>query len=204
MRRRRQAVLFEPEPDGLALAVGPSVFRPGQTPRRYAPDPRATPAWKRLRKEVLERDHFACRRCGEPATDVDHRMELIDGGPPYDLENLQALCAACHDAKTSESRYRRARYASRTWGRMALCPRCSGIGRCPICLGSPHVCTVCLGLRVIPESCESDGNIPSQAVVAEVSSDAWAGAEPPTGDPASPSGPARRRGRGALRVDRIQ
>jgi HNH endonuclease len=180
MPRRHQAVLpLEADPGEVALTIGPSMFRPGQTPRRFQPDPRMTPQWKRLRKTALKRDHFACRRCGQPASDVDHRVELIDGGAAFDLENLQALCAPCHDAKSSESRYRRARRATSSWGRMALCPRCSGTGLCIECPAAPHPCTVCLGVRFTPESCAERGEVPSQSVISEVSSLAWAGAEPP-------------------------
>jgi 5-methylcytosine-specific restriction enzyme A len=160
--------------------VGPSTFLPGRIPPRFQPDPRATAEWRRLRKAVLARDHFLCRSCGSAASDVDHRVELIDGGAPYDPENLQALCEACHDAKSSESRYRRATRAASSWGRMALCPRCSGTGRCVDCLATPHACTSCLGVRFIPEYCAQRGEIPSQAVVAQVSSLAWAGADPPS------------------------
>jgi HNH endonuclease len=179
MRHRRQSSLpvdFEPvEP---IIMIGPSVFRPGQTPKRFQPDPRVTAKWKRVRKIALRRDHSTCTRCGQPAADVDHKIELIDGGEPFELDNLQALCAACHDAKSSESRYRRALRATSSWGRMALCPRCAGTGRCPTCITTLHTCGVCLGVRFVPESCAEQGGVPGQSVVAEVSSLAWAGAEP--------------------------
>jgi len=180
MRRRHQAILVDGgEPPGEAVLVGPSIFLPGGTPPRFRPDPRATPEWRRLRKVVLARDAFACRECGRPASDVDHRVELIDGGAPYEPENLQALCATCHDAKSSESRYRRVLRATSSWGRMALCPRCSGTGLCAACSTHRHACTSCLGVRFIPERCAERGEIPSQSIVAKVSSVAWAGAEPP-------------------------
>ncbi|MGC2290032.1 MAG: HNH endonuclease [Thermoplasmata archaeon] len=158
--------------------AAPSTFLPGRTPHRYRPDPRATSKWRRLRKNVLTRDHFACRRCGAAATDVDHRVELIDGGEPFDPSNLQALCAACHDMKSTESRYLRASRATLSWGRMALCPRCAGSGWCGGCVSLRHPCTVCLGVRFIPERDAQRGEIPSQSVVAEVSPLAWAGAKP--------------------------
>ena len=178
MRRRYQAVLGDDPGEGL-LAVGPSTFLPGRIPHRFRPDPRATAEWRRVRKVALARDHFACRACGLPASDVDHRVELMDGGAAYTLENLQALCPACHDAKSSESRYRRAQQSTSSWGRIVLCPRCSGTGRCGACLTTPHACTVCLGVRFIPERCAERTEMPSQLELSQVSSLAWAGAEPP-------------------------
>jgi hypothetical protein len=177
MRRRRQAVL-EGAADGESEApeIGPSIFLPGQVPARFQPDPRVTPAWRRIRKAVLRRDRFRCSDCGGPASDVDHRVELIDGGAAFAIENLQALCEPCHDAKTSEARHQRALRASSSWGRMALCPRCAGTGLCPECESTVHPCTTCLGVRIVPERCLPHGEIPSQYVLARVSSLAWAGA----------------------------
>lgn len=35
---------------------------------------------------------------------ADHIHELSDGGAPFDLSNGQALCGACHTAKTMKAR----------------------------------------------------------------------------------------------------
>lgn len=54
------------------------------------------------RKAAFEVDGGKCRKCGAPATDIDH----IGGGPGgqvNDLANLQALCKACHGEKTRAS-----------------------------------------------------------------------------------------------------
>jgi 5-methylcytosine-specific restriction enzyme A len=57
--------------------------------------------WKRLRKIVLQ-SRPICDACGrEPATHVDHRTPISQGGAPLDLANLQALGARCHSAKTA-------------------------------------------------------------------------------------------------------
>jgi HNH endonuclease len=178
MGRRHQSVLPLDEVDEDAVLVAPSVFLPGRVPARYQPDPRGTPKWRRVRKEALARDQAICRHCGQPATEVDHRVELIDGGAPFDLDNLQSLCAACHDSKSSEARYRRAARASSTWGRMTACPGCAGSGRCLRCESALHVCNQCLGVRVVPERCMENRELPSQLLLAEVSPLAWAGAEP--------------------------
>ena len=63
----------------------------------------STKAWKTSRKAALYRDDGWCVRCKEaPAVLVDHIKEIKDGGSPYDLSNLQCLCARCHAKKTAE------------------------------------------------------------------------------------------------------
>ena len=57
--------------------------------------------WKKTRARVLT-DEPNCRRCGAPANVVDHVNELQSADDdPYDLENLQPLCAPCHNRKTA-------------------------------------------------------------------------------------------------------
>lgn len=118
--------------------------------------------------------------CGAAADDVDHRVELIDGGEAYDLANLQSLCGKCHDAKSSEARYQRSVRAGAAWGRMSVCPRCLGSGRCALCDEPAHGCTFCLGVRVVPEWVGYGGDAPSQFVLALVGSSAWEGAVRPS------------------------
>ena len=60
----------------------------------------STPAWKRTRKAVLDRDGWACQTCGSPASEVDHITPHAQGGSD-DETNLAAICAACHRTKTS-------------------------------------------------------------------------------------------------------
>ena len=57
----------------------------------------------RIRRRVLLRDHYTCRRCGRVSVDleVDHITPLHLGGAESD-ENRQALCRDCHDAKSAE------------------------------------------------------------------------------------------------------
>ena len=58
--------------------------------------------WARLRLEVLDRDKWACVRCGRRGRlEVDHRISMNRGGDPYDLENLACLCRQCHFDKTA-------------------------------------------------------------------------------------------------------
>jgi HNH endonuclease len=70
--------------------------------RRLAAEPwrrvYSTERWKRTRVRVRRRAGGVCERCGREAKtlDVHHRIALKDGGPPYDMDNLEALCRPCH------------------------------------------------------------------------------------------------------------
>jgi 5-methylcytosine-specific restriction endonuclease McrA len=64
-------------------------------------------AWEKVRAAVL-RDEPLCRPCRArgrvtAATAVDHIRPRARGGTD-DRENLQPICAACHEAKTLEDR----------------------------------------------------------------------------------------------------
>lgn len=55
--------------------------------------------WRELRSLVINRDPI-CRQCRDHLTqEVDHIKRKADGGSD-DLNNLQGLCRACHQAKT--------------------------------------------------------------------------------------------------------
>jgi 5-methylcytosine-specific restriction protein A len=54
--------------------------------------------WRVIRAAVL-RDEPACRRCGQPARDVDHIVPRDQGGDDT-RTNLQALCKPCHASKS--------------------------------------------------------------------------------------------------------
>jgi hypothetical protein len=41
-----------------------------------------------------------CVVCQAPATDVDHIQPIADGGEPWDMANMQALCHSHHSEKT--------------------------------------------------------------------------------------------------------
>ncbi len=60
--------------------------------------------WPTIRRRILRRDDHACtatfsddRRCGLPATDVDH---IIPGDDHSDT-NLRSLCGWCHARKSA-------------------------------------------------------------------------------------------------------
>ncbi|WP_299907673.1 HNH endonuclease signature motif containing protein [uncultured Paracoccus sp.] len=60
-----------------------------------------TPQWKAVRLLAKRRDGWRCVTCGAKGRiEVDHIAPLRNGGAPYDLDNLQCLCPACHARKT--------------------------------------------------------------------------------------------------------
>jgi 5-methylcytosine-specific restriction protein A len=69
--------------------------------------------WERKRQQILTRDAGMCQ-CDEckqlgrvlPATEVDHRIPLWEGGTDDD-ENLQAINEDCHKRKTASEAGRR-------------------------------------------------------------------------------------------------
>lgn len=70
-----------------------------------------TKRWARTRKGFLE-EHPFCAHCLKEgryvlAVDVDHIVELCDGGLEYGLSNLQGLCKRHHAIKSNLSRRRR-------------------------------------------------------------------------------------------------
>ena len=61
--------------------------------------------WEKLREQILERDECLCQPClasgrVSVGTQVDHVVPKAQGGSDHH-SNLQAICAACHRAKTA-------------------------------------------------------------------------------------------------------
>lgn len=53
--------------------------------------------WLRVRRVVLDRDGWRCKKCGRAgALEVHHKVSLDDGGSPFDVDNLEAICRNCH------------------------------------------------------------------------------------------------------------
>lgn len=74
------------------------VWRGGQRPYKGH-------GWKRIRKEILDRDNHTCQRCGKTKKelgkepDVHHIVPFRlfkDGSEANDPENLISLCNKCH------------------------------------------------------------------------------------------------------------
>ena len=75
--------------------------------------------WGRVRRAVLERDGWRCRKCGRAGRlEVDHVVPLKRGGDPLALDNLQALCRACHIEKTRRENRRPPTPAEAAWRRL--------------------------------------------------------------------------------------
>lgn len=67
--------------------------------------------WKKLRGWYIRR-HPLCELCLlenriEVAAVIDQVREIVDGGTRLDVDNLQALCVACHNRKTFEEKKKR-------------------------------------------------------------------------------------------------
>lgn len=66
------------------------------------------PRWQKKRLEILERDEWACRQCGDESTTlhVHHRYYTRDKEPwEYPNEALITLCHTCHEIETNERPY---------------------------------------------------------------------------------------------------
>lgn len=73
-----------------------------------------TPEYRQWREAVIARAERRCeavvdgKRCWkrEPHNRMfaDHKIELRDGGAPFDVDNGQCLCGAHHTAKTAQAR----------------------------------------------------------------------------------------------------
>lgn len=64
--------------------------------------------WRRVRLQVLKRDHYVCVICQAdgrmtPATEVDHIKPFNGVNDPLrlDMSNLQSACIHCHSKKTA-------------------------------------------------------------------------------------------------------
>lgn len=52
--------------------------------------------WKRVRRRVLERDGYRCRKCGKPGVLEVHHVQPLDEGGDDSLGNLLTYCRGCH------------------------------------------------------------------------------------------------------------
>lgn len=60
--------------------------------------------WIEIRKQILIEEDFTCRSCHkkleETELEIDHIIEIADGGDKQDRKNLEVLCKYCHKWKT--------------------------------------------------------------------------------------------------------
>ena len=84
----------------------------------------SSPAWRAVRRAVLERDGYVCQvrgpRCRVRATEGDHIVALEHGGAWYDLDNVRAACKTCNSGRMMREAARGAvgvsgRRPSREW-----------------------------------------------------------------------------------------
>jgi 5-methylcytosine-specific restriction enzyme A len=69
---------------------------------RHSRQVTSTRRWQVLRHQILERDGWKCRSCGERRRlEIDH-VRPVRTHPELSFEprNLQALCGPCHSRKT--------------------------------------------------------------------------------------------------------
>jgi 5-methylcytosine-specific restriction endonuclease McrA len=72
-----------------------------------------THSWASTRWRALRRDHFLCVPCAREgrrtySREVDHIIEIADGGNEFDLANTQTICKRHHRIKTAENNRLRA------------------------------------------------------------------------------------------------
>lgn len=71
--------------------------------------------WRRIRKQILERDNYRCQiggpGCRGLADEVDHILPVALGGAWWDAENLRASCRVCNLGRLIKAR----QTSSRTW-----------------------------------------------------------------------------------------
>ena len=70
-------------------------LRPSAAARGYDRD------WQELRRRHLE-ENPDCVECGDPATQVDHKVPIAAGGARLDPANLQSMCTTHHSVKTGK------------------------------------------------------------------------------------------------------
>lgn len=84
---RKDVAFLRPIQD--AGMIGRVYFRDARRPAIPIP----------IRRSVLERDGYACRRCGsQDSIEIDHVHPFSKGGTDQ-VDNLQALCKPCNRTK---------------------------------------------------------------------------------------------------------
>jgi len=56
------------------------------------------PSMRLIRDFIMSRDNYTCHYCGDPATQVDHKIPTVHGGLNI-ASNLVAACARCNNLK---------------------------------------------------------------------------------------------------------
>lgn len=77
--------------------------------------------WAATRLAAFERDGWRCVKCGKAGRlEADHIVPLAfnPDRDPYDLENIQTLCRACHIGKTFSEFSKKTGTKARAWERL--------------------------------------------------------------------------------------
>lgn len=75
--------------------------------RNYPQDKRYwSPQWRKLRATFIKKNPL-CVDCGKLASVVDHIHSVRQGGSFYDMDNLQAMCHRCHNAKSGREAHQK-------------------------------------------------------------------------------------------------
>lgn len=83
--------------------------------------------WQKLRARILKAEPL-CRKCQRRAVEVDHVKPVSQGGAFFRRGNLQALCRACHEAKTAAEATKAPRFCGHGWPSDAgPCPDCAAV-----------------------------------------------------------------------------
>lgn len=86
----------------------PSCPLPGMTEMQMTYSEKLKhPKWQKRRLEILNRDAFTCRHCGDTEKTLHvHHLNYVKGGEPWDAPDgaLLTLCADCHAVAGDEER----------------------------------------------------------------------------------------------------
>lgn len=65
--------------------------------------------WNDIRRRILKRDNYICKKCGAQTNTcnsdhyiIDHIFPIALGGDEFDYNNLQTLCPKCNRVKINE------------------------------------------------------------------------------------------------------
>ena len=87
---RRERYKFSDGEDNPEWAGG---YEPDSEIQRFY----SSPAWKKKRSEILDRDGY-CTQCGSGENlEAHHMIPVKDGGEKLDNDNLMTVCKQCHN-----------------------------------------------------------------------------------------------------------
>ena len=66
--------------------------------RRARRDRYSDPRWQKLRLQIMDRDQWACCKCGDKGSTLNVHHKIYIGRQPWDTppRHLQTLCDGCH------------------------------------------------------------------------------------------------------------